>query len=201
MATLPVKVILKNKPSEGNTEVLDFIEENLRSLLTRGKIRFQFQVVSDKDNASLLAQNIDQLPAAVFGGELVFDSVNIIKRLQNRLAGGQSKAKSKLVSDPEEALKDMFMNEMNKKKKDEDDDEDDIKGALENAAKKEWERRQSEMNDINRPRPGPKPHAQNRPQNAGGSGAASGSSRPRPANVKPLSEDEALINNMFEQTE
>jgi hypothetical protein len=207
-----VKVLLKPNDSPGNKDLIHYLRTNLPMLLAND-VLFSYRFISDDEIPGLIKKGIDKLPAIFIGERLIMDSINIKASLNKFIAGPAKKVSksNKILENPEDAMKDMYMDEMTpdaaEKDANNNDDDDNFMAQVQ----KEIARRQQE-NEKNPYTPKKKQPDQNnnqhnqntqnvrpqkRPQNVGYQ-----SSQPQSAglNIVPKDKDDAMLMGMFEET-
>lgn len=104
-----VEVIFNNKPSKHNKDLTDFLKRNLRAILVKGHVRFQFTIARTRDLKELRNKGINRLPAMIIKDKNFIGVPNIVQELHARVKNSKKQAPPK---SEEEVLQDFFTQQL-----------------------------------------------------------------------------------------
>jgi hypothetical protein len=81
MPLILVEIIFNNKASGINKTLIDYLENNLQNIITRGQIKFKFTVAQQNDLKILEKKGIFKLPAMIYKNKNIISVDNIIDTL------------------------------------------------------------------------------------------------------------------------
>lgn len=94
MVVQTAELFFNDTPSRYNKDLTDFLERNIRTIITKGQIQFRFKIMKSKDINSLRAKGIRRLPAMILRSKPFIGVPIIVEELR------KSVKRSKTVAAP-----------------------------------------------------------------------------------------------------
>jgi len=148
MSTRRIKVLFKDTSSRHNKELTDFLKRNLKDIIMRGCISFEFVVVRPDDVKKVMREGVNKLPALVDNHNVVVGTPLIVEFLRKAIKNSRTAAR---VKTSEEQIFDLQRSVVmagcskvdGKFQTSEDNDEDGIGKDLIDKTNREAERRRA----------------------------------------------------------
>lgn len=147
-----LEIVMSDKASKNNKSLTDYLQRNMRTIIIKGCIRFQFKIATTNDLKELHQKGIKRLPAMIDNQKYYIGVPDIVAELHRRVKNSKNQAAPK---NEEEIVRDFMMDALRegvqrdaegKLATPTDDDLEDKSGDFMSKFYKEQQRREASVN-------------------------------------------------------